>query len=110
MRSGNPALSESTFLDLASGSVVTSPDQVMTLNGTANKTGILLLLTVLTAAFAWSQAVDEYGQISGSASLYAIGGAIGGLVLALITIFKKEWSPVTAPSGCPRSPWSASHR
>lgn len=52
MRSGNPALSESTFLDLASGSVVTSPDQVMTLNGTANKTGILLLLTVLTAAFA----------------------------------------------------------
>ena len=97
MRSGNPALSESTFLDLASGSVVTSPDQVMTLNGTANKTGILLLLTVLTAAFAWSQAVDEYGQISGSASLYAIGGAIGGLVLALITIFKKEWSPVTAP-------------
>ncbi|WP_210238596.1 Bax inhibitor-1/YccA family protein, partial [Mesorhizobium sp. M1D.F.Ca.ET.231.01.1.1] len=33
----------------------------------------------------------------GSASLYAIGGAIGGLVLALITIFKKEWSPVTAP-------------
>ncbi len=97
MRSGNPALSESTFLDLASGSVVTHPDQVMTLNGTANKTGLLLLLTVLTAAFAWSQSVDEYGQISGSASLYAIGGAIGGLVLALITIFKKEWSPVTAP-------------
>ncbi len=63
MRSGNPALSESTFLDLASGSVVTHPDQVMTLNGTANKTGLLLLLTVLTAAFAWSQSVDEYGQI-----------------------------------------------
>ncbi len=31
------------------------------------------------------------------ARLYAMGGAIGGLVLALITIFKKEWSPVTAP-------------
>ena len=97
MRSGNPALSESTFLDLASGSVVTSPDQVMTINGTVNKTGILLLLTVLTAAFAWSQAIGADGQIAPGAMIYAIGGAIGGLVLALVTGFKKEWSPVTAP-------------
>jgi len=97
MRSGNPALSESTFLDLASGSVVTSPDQAMTINGTVNKTGILLLLTVLTAAFAWSQAIGADGQIAPGAMLYAIGGAIGGLVLALVTVFKKEWSPVTAP-------------
>lgn len=97
MRSGNPALSESTFLDLASGSVVTSPDQAMTLNGTVNKTGFLLLLTVLTAAFAWNQTIDDYDQVLPGARLYAMGGAIGGLVLALITVFKKEWSPVTAP-------------
>ncbi|WP_367345198.1 Bax inhibitor-1/YccA family protein [Stenotrophomonas bentonitica] len=97
MRSGNPALSESTFLDLASGSVVTSPDQAMTINGTVNKTGILLLLTVITAAFAWSQTIGADGQIAPGAMIYAIGGAIGGLVLALVTVFKKEWSPVTAP-------------
>lgn len=97
MRSGNPALSESTFLDLASGSVVSSPDQVMTINGTVNKTGILLLLTVLTAAFAWSQTIGADGQIAPGAMIYAIGGAIGGLVLALVTVFKKAWSPVTAP-------------
>ncbi|WNH49562.1 Bax inhibitor-1/YccA family protein [Stenotrophomonas aracearum] len=97
MRSGNPALSESTFLDLASGSVVTSPDQAMTINGTVNKTGILLLLTVITAAFAWSQTIGVDGQIAPGAMIYAIGGAIGGLVLALVTVFKKEWSPVTAP-------------
>ncbi len=97
MRSGNPALSESTFLDLASGSVVTSPDQVMTINGTVNKTGILLLLAVLTAAFAWSQAIGADRQIAPGAMIYAIGGAIGGLVLAVVTVFKKEWSPVTAP-------------
>ncbi|MEN5102139.1 Bax inhibitor-1/YccA family protein [Stenotrophomonas sp. TWI377] len=97
MRSGNPALSESTFLDLASGSVVARPDQAMTINGTVNKTGVLLLLTVLTAAFAWSQSVDAYGQVSSSAMMYTIGGAVGGLILALVTVFKKEWSPVTAP-------------
>ncbi|WMJ68028.1 Bax inhibitor-1/YccA family protein [Stenotrophomonas sp. 24(2023)] len=97
MRSGNPALSESTFLDLASGSVVSRPGQAMTLNGTVNKTGILLLLTVLTAAFAWNQTVDASGQMLPGAGLYAMGGAIGGLVLALVTVFKKEWSPVTAP-------------
>ncbi|WP_421570713.1 Bax inhibitor-1/YccA family protein [Stenotrophomonas sp. PD6] len=97
MRSGNPALSESTFLDLASGSVVTSPDQVMTINGTVNKTGILLLLTVITAAFAWSQTLGADGQIAPGAMIYAVGGAIGGLILALVTVFKKEWSPVTAP-------------
>jgi len=97
MRSGNPALSESTFLDLASGSVVSSPDQAMTINGTVNKTGILLLLTVLTAAFAWSQTVGADGQIAPGAMIYAVGGAIGGLALALVTVFKKAWSPVTAP-------------
>ncbi len=94
MRSGNPALSESTFLDLASGSVVTSPDQAMTLNGTVNKTGFLLLLTVLTAAFAWNQTID-YGQVMAGPSMpWAAPSAARA---ALITVFKKEWSPVTAP-------------
>jgi uncharacterized YccA/Bax inhibitor family protein len=32
------------------------------------------------------------------ADSYVWGGAIGGLVLALVTVFKKEWSPVAAPS------------
>ena len=39
MRSGNPALSESTFLDLGSGSVVSRGADAMTINGTVNKTG-----------------------------------------------------------------------
>ena len=28
---------------------------------------------------------------------YAIGGAIGGFVVALVTVFKKTWAPYTAP-------------
>lgn len=100
MRSGNPVLKDSTFLDLSSGSVYPGSANAMTLNGTVNKTGILLLLTVLTSAFAWSQTMiqtPEGMQVAPGAMIYMIGGAIGGFVLALITAFKKEWSPVTAP-------------
>ena len=96
IRSGNPALKESTFLDLGSGAVVSRDGGAMTLNGTVNKTGILLLLAVLTAAFAWNQIqFTEQGAVGGG--LYLWGGLIGGFVLALITTFKKTWAPVTAP-------------
>ena len=95
IRSGNPALKESTFLDLGSGAIVRGGSDVMTLNGTVNKTGLLLLLCVMTAAFAWSQVSTPAGIVG--AGPYMWGGLIGGLVLALVTIFKKEWAPVSAP-------------
>jgi uncharacterized YccA/Bax inhibitor family protein len=101
VRSGNPALKQSTFLDLSSGAVVARDAGAMTLSGTVNKTGLLLLLTVLTAAFAWSQSIvtgaDGQAAIAQGVAGYMIGGAIGGFILALITIFKKTWAPVTAP-------------
>ncbi|MCH2091124.1 MAG: Bax inhibitor-1/YccA family protein [Pseudoxanthomonas sp.] len=101
MRSGNPALKESTFLDLGSGTVVSRDAGAMTLNGTVNKTGILLLLSVLTAAFAWTQSVvtgpDGTAMVAPGVTIYALGGAIGGFILAMVTVFKKTWSPVTAP-------------
>jgi len=97
MRSGNPVLSDSTFLDLSSGRVVTGGANAMSLNGTVNKTGFLLLLAVLTAAFAWSKTFTADGELAPGANLFLWGGALGGFVMALATIFKKEWSPVTAP-------------
>lgn len=97
MRSGNPALKESTFLDLGSGTVVSHGADVMTINGTVNKTALLLVLCVITAAFAWGQVqFDASGQMVSGAG-YMWGGAIGGFVLALVTIFKKTWAPVSAP-------------
>jgi uncharacterized YccA/Bax inhibitor family protein len=95
MQSGNPALNKNTFLDAASGAVVSHGDQAMTLNGTVNKTGLLLVLVLVGAMFSWS-------QFSGPASLQAmlplmIGGALGGFVLAIVTVFKKTWAAATAP-------------
>ena len=94
MRSGNPALGENTFLDVGSGQLVGS-DRAMTLNGTVNKTGFLLVLITLSAAYTWSMTTGPAG--AAAAFPYMVTGAIGGLILALITVFKKQWSPVTAP-------------
>ena len=97
MRSGNPALKDNTFLDLGSGTLVRDDAGAMSINGTVNKTGFLLLLTMLTAAFAWTQAFSADGQLAPGFSVYVWGGAIGGLVIALVTVFKKEWAMYTAP-------------
>ncbi|KFN48974.1 Bax inhibitor-1/YccA family protein [Arenimonas composti] len=94
MRSGNPALNQNTFaLDVGSGAVVSGGD-VMTLNGTVNKTGLMLLILVATATFAWMQYAPEN---PGAVMPYLVVGAIGGFILAIVTAFKKTWAPVTAP-------------
>ncbi len=97
MRSGNPALRESTFLDLGSGSVVSRDGGTMTLAGTTNKTGVLLLLAVLTGTHPGGKAFGADGAINPAISAYLWGGVLAGFVLALATIFKKTWAPVTAP-------------
>ena len=94
MRSGNPALSESTFLDLGTGTVVRHDASAMSLNGTVNKTAFLLVLVLATSLFTWNKAFADGGV---GLMPYVWGGALGGLAIAMVTIFKKTWSPVTAP-------------
>jgi len=93
MRSGNPALNEKAFLDIGRGTVV--GNSTMTLNGTVNKTGVLLLIVLIGAMFSWSR----YSGPDSADSLMPLllAGGIGGFVLALVTIFKKTWAPITAP-------------
>lgn len=94
MRSGNPVLGQNTFLDIGSGRVVET-DHAMTLNGTVNKTGFLLLLILLSAMYTWSLFTGPESMPSITPLLLA--GGIGGLVVGLVTVFKKQWAPVTAP-------------
>ena len=94
MRSGNPALNDKTFLDLGTGTVVSRDGAAMTLNGTVNKTAFLLVLTLVGAMYTW----NRYFAGDGAALMpFVWGGMIGGLVLAIATVFRKTWSPVTAP-------------
>lgn len=92
-RSGNPALSAKTFADYARSGAGVEP---MTIEGTVNKTGLLLFLLVVSAAWPWSRFFGSAGDVT-SVMGFLIGGCVAGLVLALITIFKKTAAPVTAP-------------
>jgi uncharacterized YccA/Bax inhibitor family protein len=88
-KTSNPALNESTFR----GRVAVA-GEAMTLQGTINRTGVLLLCVIVTAAWTWGIAHSQTPQ---AVMPWMLGGLIGGFVFALVTIFKKEWSPVTAP-------------
>jgi uncharacterized YccA/Bax inhibitor family protein len=88
MRSGNPVLKSDTF-DIA------PQGERMTLGGTVNKTAILLALVLITAIYTWGRFYST--QDPASVMPLVLVGAIGGLVVCLVTVFKKEWSGVTAP-------------
>jgi uncharacterized YccA/Bax inhibitor family protein len=82
IRSGNPALSKKTFENLTA-----TNSGVMTIDGAVNKTAISMSILLLAAYYTYSNAIMSYILV----------GFIGGFIVALITIFKKEWSPTTVP-------------
>jgi uncharacterized YccA/Bax inhibitor family protein len=83
-RTGNPALKESTFRGVARA----TGEEAMTLQGTVNKTGISLLILMAAAAFVWN---------SPNPQPFILLGLVGGLVTALVTIFKNTAAPYTTP-------------
>jgi uncharacterized YccA/Bax inhibitor family protein len=91
LKTSNPAFSGTTFTGSATR---VGYGESMTISGTVNKTGILLLCVLATAMWTWSQ-FFAYGAAAVGA--YTMVGAFGGFILAMVTIFKKEWAPVTAP-------------
>jgi len=90
MRTSNPALNERAFQ--GERAVL---GEAMTLQGTVNKTGVLLICAVATAAWTWNLFLHSHSPQT--VMPLAVLGGIGGLIVAMVTIFKKEWSGVTAP-------------
>ncbi|MBE9517502.1 MAG: Bax inhibitor-1/YccA family protein [Bacteroidetes bacterium] len=91
MRSSNPAMTDRIF-DKAGTAVAGS--STMTINGTINRIGLMLLLLIAAAAYTWNIVM---GADPGRAGTLAIVGAIGGFIMALITIFRPQSSAITAP-------------
>ncbi|RLD69085.1 MAG: hypothetical protein DRI95_01205 [Bacteroidetes bacterium] len=86
-QSSNPALSKKALTR-----VYENADQgTMTINGTIHKTILALILVSLSAYFTWNHTLAT-GSLS-----YGIFGAIGGFVVAIVTIFKPAWSHITTP-------------
>ena len=92
MRTANPALNSKTFTELGYS---VDRNNVMTIQGTVNKTGILLILVLISSSWVWNMFFDSGNPAA--VIPWTITGAIGGFVVALITVFKKTWSAITAP-------------
>ena len=88
MRTSNPALREDVF-----SAARLDGGATMTVNGTVNKTGLLLILALGTAGASWVLATSGGPGVAG----WAIGASLAGLGVAIATIVRPHWSPVTGP-------------
>ena len=93
MQSSNPALSSNTFSSLRS---TAERSESMTVQGTVVKVFLLLMIAMLSAGWTWMKFYQSGGN-GASVTLWTGVGVLGGLVVAVITVFKKEWAPITAP-------------
>lgn len=94
-RSGNPMFRSNAFQPDATFDE-TDSTQRMTLAGAINKTGILLVLCLVSAGYVWNQFFQssEPSAVNGLMML----GLLGGLAMAIVTIFKRQWAGLTAPA------------
>ena len=88
MRTANPALRADTFIGVRG----MASAQAMSIQGTVNKTAVLLALLLVSSAWTWGRAVAG-APVQGFIGL----GALAGFAVAIATVFKKTWAPITAP-------------
>jgi uncharacterized YccA/Bax inhibitor family protein len=87
LRSGNPALRADTFRGTRA-----LGGEAMTIAGTVNKTALALAILLVAAAWTWSLGLEDR-----RVPLVTTVGVLGGLVAAVVTIFRKDWAPATTP-------------
>ena len=86
-RTSNPALNSNTFSEQINNNSSLLLDAKMTIKGTVDKTAISLVLLIASAYYTFSPNMESM----------ILFGSIGGLILAIVTIFKKDWAPYTVP-------------
>ena len=90
MRTTNPALQERRFANVA----VAAGQPAMTLQGTATRSLLLVLLATFAASYTWHEVAT--GNVGIIMPALLVGG-LGGLVIAMVTVFKPTMSPWSAP-------------
>ena len=92
MRTSNPVLNDKAF-EREHAFPGVAP---MTIGGTVNKSAMLLGLVIVPAVYTWTLFFANPENPS-AVFPWMLGGLVAGLVLALVTVFKHTWSPITAP-------------
>ena len=93
MNSNNPFFKNKTFTNTSAAAevheaTVIDRNETMTVSGTINKSFLMLILLIASAAVTWSMT---------NPIVFAIGGAIVGFILVLIAAFKPQYSGFLAP-------------
>lgn len=86
MKSSNPAFNSAVYKKSSDGRFASSAE-TMTVSGTVNKTMIMALLVLASAAWSW---------VNGS-QVIMIVGVVGGLITGLVTAFRPQSASITAP-------------
>jgi uncharacterized YccA/Bax inhibitor family protein len=88
-RSGNPALNKNAFKVLNRNGVTgpISKNDSMTIKGTVDKTAISLFIMIASGYYIYSEQIVSL----------ILPGCILGFVVAIFTIFKKQYAPFTVP-------------
>lgn len=98
-KSSNPVLGSRVF-ERAQTSYV--GDERMTLNGTINKTALVILFVFASAYYVWQQFFGVFdpanpGAASGSVTPFILIGGIGGFIVAMIASFSPKRSGFLTP-------------
>ncbi len=102
-KTGNPALNQSVFEKAREkAGVATGPDgrvlssgESMTMQGTVNKSFLLLFITMISGAVTWHYAFGAAGATA--VFPVAIGGCLIGFCIALAIIFNNHLAPALSP-------------
>lgn len=95
MKSNNPFFKTKSFKEndeVTHNAVVIDYNQTMTVSGTMNKSFLMLILLIASAAITWTMAFNGQNPM-----IFTIGGAIVGFILVLIATFKPHLSGYLAP-------------
>jgi len=71
----------------------------MTVNGTIEKTGILLLVVMISASYTWNIFFNSGDMENAMSAMgpWMIGGALGGFAVAIALMFMKKYAAILAP-------------
>jgi len=88
-RSGNPALNKNAFKVLNRNGITgpISKNDSMTIKGTVDKTAISLFIMIASGYYIYSEQIVSL----------ILPGCILGFIVAIFTIFKKQYAPFTVP-------------